>query len=344
MIRLSIISVCFLLLAGCTRKTVVEPKSFIEDPVFLEYCLSAKGVDGNLTIDLNGDGKISIEEAVEVEEIYLENEGGDKDGNNVVAGVRSMAGIEHFTNLRRLNVGNNSLISLDLSRNTRLTYLNCSNNRLSSILLPAGSVLETLNCNGNDLDVLDVSGLSALKYLYCSGRHREESAMDVDSPYGITQLDLSGNPLLRELVCDRNKLTSLDVSGCPALTDLACAWNKIESITLPRDSKLTRLDCSSNRLEAIDVAGQDRLSLLRINDNPLTALDISPCTELRTLECVYCDLIASLDITSNTRLRSLSCNKNPESINPNMNIYVPAGFDPVGMRDWNIGTATVVER
>ncbi len=333
--------VCFAAaaLAGCTRTTIVEPESFIEDPLFLEYLISAKDMEGNPSFDLDGNGKISIEEAVAVEEIYLDNEGGDRDGYEVMAGVRSLAGIEYFTNLRRLGVGNNSLTSLDLSRNTHLTYLNCSDNSLSSILLPAGSLLETLNCNGNDLDALDVSALPALKYLYCSGAHREESAMDVDSPYGITRLDLSGNPLLQELVCDRNKLTSLDVSGCPALTDLACARNKIESITLPRDSKLTRLDCSSNRLEALDVAGQEKLSLLRANDNPLTALDISECAALRTLECVAC-MLPELDITAASRLRSLSCNDNLDG----MSLYVPAGFDPHGMRDWNIGTAMVIER
>ncbi len=330
--RLSIISVCLLLLAGCTRKTVVEPESFIEDPLFLEYLISARDMEGNPSFDLDGDGNISIEEAVTVEEIYLDNEGGDRDGHEVMAGVRSLAGIEYFTSLRRLGVGNNSLTALDLSRNTHLTYLNCSDNRLTSIVLPAGSPLETLNCNGNGLSSLNVAALPALKYLYCT-RNR------------LTQLDVGGCPGLVELSCDRNNLAALDVSGCGALTDLNCAGNGLVSLSLPENSALVRLDCGtnehggesvSNGLEEIDLTGQDNLSLLRVNGNPLTALDLSQCTSLRTLECVAC-MLPELDITAASRLRSL-CNDNPDG----MTIYVPAGFNPHGMLDWNIGTATVI--
>jgi Leucine-rich repeat (LRR) protein len=333
---LAIAVVCFLLagFAGCTRTEIVQPENFIEDPVFLAYCLAAKDLEGNLTIDLDGDGKISIEEAVAVEEIQLENEGGEN-----AAGVRSMAGIEYFTNLRRLNVGNNSIQTLDLSTNTRLTYLNCSNNALTSIKLPANCLIETLNCSGNNLDKLDVSRLSALKYLYCAGPHIVESEEDVENAHGISRLDLSGNPLLLELVCDRNKLTSLDVSGCPELTDLLCGRNNIETLVLPSagESSLVRLDCSSNRLKELDVAGQGELYLLRANDNPLGAIDISGCSGLGVIEVVAC-LLPELDITAAPNLRSLSCNGNPDG----MNIYVSADFDSQSMQDWNIGTATAI--
>jgi Leucine-rich repeat (LRR) protein len=313
----------------------VQPENFVEDPVFLAYCLAAKDLEGNLTIDLDGDGKISVEEAVAVEEIQLENEGGEN-----AAGVRSMAGIEYFTNLRRLNVGNNSIRTLDLSRNTKLTYLNCADNALTAIRLPAECLIETLNCGGNELDALDVSRLPALKYLYCAGPSMAESEEDVESAHGILTLDLSGNPLLQELVCDRNRLTSLDVSGCPELTDLLCGRNEIDSLVLPSAgaSSLVRLDCSSNGLEVLDVAGQGELYLLRANDNPLGALDISGCSELGVIEVVAC-LLPELDITAAPDLLSLLCNGNPDG----MNIYVPAGFDPASMRDWNIGSATVVE-
>jgi hypothetical protein len=81
------------------------------------------------------------------------------------------------------------------------------------------------------------------------------------------------------------------------------------------------------------------LSLLRVNGNPLTRLDLSPCESLRTLECVGC-MLTELDLTLAVRLRSLSCVLNPDG----MNIYVPEGFDPGGMRDWDIGTAIVSEK
>jgi Leucine-rich repeat (LRR) protein len=296
--------------------------------VFLAYLLA--------TIDTNGDGKISVEEAALVEEMSLENEGGNKDGSNKNAGVKSLAGIEYFTNLRRLNVGKNSLEKLDLSKNTRLTYLNCSDNSLKSLSLPVGSLLETLNCNNNGLTSLNVSVLPRLKYLYCTNNE-------------LKTLDVKANVSLVEFSCGGNSLTALDVSGCSALTDLNCGVSDrkapgdtrtdIVSLTLPSPSVLVRLDCGGNQLTGLDLSGQDKLSLLRVNVNPITALNVSPCTSLRTLECVDCSL-AELDITSNERLRLLFCNGNPDG----MKIFVKAGFDPSKFLSWVIGSATVVEK
>ena len=326
---------CFFALASCTRHEVVTHFVEINDPVFLAYCLNAKDMDGKLRIDIDGDGIIAHEEAAQVEEIYLDNEGGDLIGKNDMPGVKSLAGIEYFTKLRRLSLGNNSVETLDLSRNSQLTYLNCADNRLFDLDLSANALLETLNCNNNNLAELDISMLPTLKYLYCTNN-------------AITRLDVGGTTALVELSCDRNKLRSLDVGGCNALTDLSCAGNGLTSISLPENSALVRLDCGTherggvskaNELTELDLSGQDKLSLLRANVNPLISLDISECASLRTLECVGCRL-SSLDITANTRLRLLFCNGNPEG----MKIYVAAGFDSSKFLSWVIGTATVTEK
>lgn len=55
---------------------------------------------------------------------------------------------------------------------------------------------------------LDVSGLPLLEELVC--RY-----------CGLTELDLSGNPALRILECDGNPLGTLDISACPLLVDTA---------------------------------------------------------------------------------------------------------------------------
>ena len=261
----------FSILTSCTRTEIVDVEAVITDPVFMEYCRTVTDIDGNLRIDLDGNGVITRREAALVEEIYLDNEGGDIVGDNRMPGVQSLAGIEYFTGLRKLSVGNNSLSTLDLSQNTLLIWLNCSDNKLTSITLPAGSLIETLNCNGNGFTLLNVSVMPSLKYLYCTRN-------------AITQLDVSGNPALVELSCDRNALTTLDVGGCSALTDLSCAGNGMTSLSLPASSSLVRLDCGAhelngrsrtNELRELDLSGQNKLSLLRVNANPLTALDIS---------------------------------------------------------------------
>jgi Leucine-rich repeat (LRR) protein len=313
--------------AGCTSTEIVHrPDEYVNitDPVFLDYCLTARDTDGNLRIDLDGDGKITSREAAAVTEISLDNEGG---GESV--GVRSLEGIEHFTGLRRLNAGTNDISTLDLSRNTALVYLNCADNRLTALDLSKNTSLESLNCSQNSIAELDVSMLPALSSLLC-GDNR------------LTELSIGANTALVELSCGRNLLTALDVSGCSALANLNCgvsdgdAPTDIASLRLPFPSALETLDCGGNKLVGLDLAGQDKLRLLRANANPLTALDISPATSLRILECVDCHL-AELDITSNVAtLRQLFCNGNPEG----MKIVVPAGFEPP--RSWGTGTAEFV--
>ncbi len=328
----AVVAITLATLTACTRKELVPMGPVpvvISDPVFRAYCLSAKDIDGNPTIDLDGDGVITTDEAAQVGEIYLDNEGGGG-----AAGVQSLAGIEHFTGLRRLGVATNRLTSLDLSHNPALTYLNCGANRLTSLDLSHNLALETVNCIQNDLTSLNVSGLVSLKYLYCAGN-------------AITSLDLSHSSALIELSCDRNKLTTLDVGGCSALTDLYCAGNGLTSLSLPTTSALVRLDCGThehnkvsipNKLPQLDLSGQDKLSLLRVNSNPLTSLDLIDCATLRTLECVDCAL-TELDIRPCERLRLLFCNGNPAG----MRIIVPPGFTPSRFLSWVIGSATVVE-
>ena len=48
-------------------------------------------------------------------------------------GIGDLTGISHFTALERLNVNNNRLTSLDVSKNTRLTSLYCATNALGHL-------------------------------------------------------------------------------------------------------------------------------------------------------------------------------------------------------------------
>ena len=166
--------------------------------------------------------------------------------------IESLKGIEHFTKLTELNVKNNKLTALDLSKNTELTTLNCSGNKLTTLDLTKNEKLTTLSCEGNQLTTLNVSKCIALTKLFCQSNK-------------IAALDLSRLLALQLLGCDDNKLTSLDVSANTALQALDCSYNPLTTLKLGTNTALAKVNC---------------------HDCPLTALDISGCSNLKALDVI----------------------------------------------------------
>ena len=166
--------------------------------------------------------------------------------------IRSLAGIEYLTGLTQLNCFDNSLTTLDVSKNIALTYLNCFNNSLTKLDVSKNIALTDLDCSKNSLTTLDVSKNTALTDLYCG-----------DNPLGT--LDVSNNTALMRFGCYNNSLATLDVS---------------------ENTKLEWLDCFSNSLTTLDIANNTALTNLYCYDNFLTTLDITPITaEMNVVTC-----------------------------------------------------------
>ena len=148
-------------------------------------------------------------------------------------GVKSLQGVEYFTEvleilcdnnnitsldlskntkLSRLSCKNNSITSLNLTSNTSLVFLDCSNNKITSFYLP--NTIVYLGCSNNKLAVLNVSSLSDLNELYCDNNN-------------MTTLNVNGNSSVGLIHCYKNKLTTINLSGCTNLTWLACSCNQI---------------------------------------------------------------------------------------------------------------------
>lgn len=125
---------------------------------------------------------------------------------------------------------------------------------------------EALKITELTVDTEDLVSLQGIEYfanlriLRCySGTAR------LKKPKGkLTSLDLSGNPQLEELHCDRNMITELNLSGNPKLKNISC-----------EDNQLTRLDVSEN----------PELEILSCFGNPLEGLDVSACRDLHYLDC-----------------------------------------------------------
>ena len=140
--------------------------------------------------------------------------------------ISDLTGIEVFVALEELRLWDNSLTSLDVTKNTALKSLSLSRNKLTS---------------------LDVSKNTALKSLSVTSNR-------------LTSLDVSKNTALKELWCDFNKLTSLDVSNNTALTWLYCPSNSLTSLIMRNGatSQLYKFDAtrnySLNCIETLDPA------------------------------------------------------------------------------------------
>lgn len=158
-------------------------------------------------------------------------------------GIGDLTGISHFTVLERLNVNNNRLTSLDVSKNTRLTSLYCATNALGHLDVTGCPELVDLNCERNRLTELNLACNPKLVQLYC--RHNSLTQLDVSRNLelvfietfdnSLTSFDCSMLKKLEFLHIDYNKLTTLNMSGNPALKDsgFVAANNHLDTLVLP---------------------------------------------------------------------------------------------------------------
>lgn len=182
-------------------------------------------------------------------------------------GIKSLEGIEYFTNLTSLYCENNELTSLDVSKNTALSILNCSHNRLTSLNVSKNLALTDLSLSYNKLTGLDVSKNTALTSLGCTNNN-------------LSGLDVSKNTALTFLSCGDNKLTNLNVTQNTALITLVCYNNKLTSLDVSKNTVLKNLYCEHNELNSLNVSANTALLYLHCYGNQLSSLDISKNTAL----------------------------------------------------------------
>ena len=154
--------------------------------------------------------------------------------------------------------------------------------------------VQSIDCRGNNLTQLDVSKNTALEDLLCSENN-------------LTQLDVSKNTALEYLDCSENNLTQLDVSKNTALKHLDCSENNLTQLDVSKNIYLLGLDCSENNLTQLDVSKNTVLAKLSCQQNNLTQLDVSK--NVWYLNC-YNNNLTQLDISKSVELRDLSCAKN----------------------------------
>ncbi len=165
--------------------------------------------------------------------------------------IRSLAGIEYFTALKKLDCCDNYLAALNLSKNTELKELCCYFNDFQTLDFSENRKLELLDCSYNtDMTSLNVSQNKALKRLDCNYT-------------GLTGLDISNNLNLTELICYGSDIEQLDLSNNTKLEVLNCYGNRLTSLVIPQNSKMIYLDCSYNLMNGTDaVKGWQDIGLI----------------------------------------------------------------------------------
>lgn len=120
---------------------------------------------------------------------------------------------------------NKSVLSIDVSWNTRLRELSFFGFPISSIDVSNNPALKELDCGSNQLTTLNVNNNTELKELDCS--------------YNLlTTLDLGYNTVLKKLNCRRNQISILDLSKNTALEDLSCSENPLQKVILSMYTKI----------------------------------------------------------------------------------------------------------
>lgn len=204
--------------------------------------------------DTDGDGEISKEEALAVRKIDIAAS---------LLTIRSLSGIENFTNIEKLNCSSNCITSLCLGALTNLKELDCSRNRITSHDLNTLTKLEKLDCSYNLITSLDFNNMTSLKSLNASNNSLER--IDLKGCTGLTSLDCSKNRLLKvNNIADCKGLKILDISG-----------NMIGYISL-RNYKIQELNVSGLYISELDLLSLLDLKKLDLTDNAYLTRVICP--------------------------------------------------------------------
>ncbi|WP_025665754.1 immunoglobulin-like domain-containing protein [Aquimarina megaterium] len=297
---------------------IVAQETYVPDDNFENY-LETHDVDGNVVAVGNassmGNGVANDDH---VTTSRIENVT-DLDISRLL--IADATGLEDFAALQNFTCFENSITSIDLSKNTALQTINVGKNSLTSLDLSGNLMLTSLSCSRNEITTLNVSQNTMLETLGCSNNQ-------------LSSLDVTNNDALKNLYCYSNPLGSLDVTKNLLLEDLDCVDNQLTVLDVSQNLELQELQAYENSLTSLDVSKNVKLVELFIEDNQITSLDISKNTVLEDLSCAY-NALTYLNIR----------NGNNTNLNPNdFDIRNNPGLTCVSVDDPTYATATFTRK
>ncbi|QOD59617.1 T9SS type A sorting domain-containing protein [Polaribacter haliotis] len=209
-------------------------------------------------INTNNDDEIQITEA---EAVNFALDGSNK-------GITNLTGIEAFINLPSVNLANNSLTSIDISKNTKLKSLFIQNNNLGTIIFGENSNLEDLYAPNNKFASLDLSKATKLKQLRL---FNNQNLMQLDLKNGnntnLTVVDLTNNSNLGCIQVDDPVYSQINWSNIDSKANFNSNCNYIEVINIPNQDFEFAL---------IDMGFDDIIDgyILKTNANKIESLNV----------------------------------------------------------------------
>ena len=293
---------------GCSSEITYIPDSSFEQ-VLIDL-----GIDKDFTI--NG----------QVENKYIEN---ITELNLDTKGINDLTGIEGFINLKKLNINDNNIDALDLSKNYELIFLDCSGNTFSNLDLSNNSKLITLSLSSSIVSEINLNGVTSLEFLGL-GDLRMLTQIDLSSNLNlknvsivgttIESLDLSNNKKLEYLNCngdfdnfgfnESGNLIELDLSNNINLIRVECGRNNIENLIL--NSNIQILYCNNNKIKDLNTSESVNLEILNCEINPIIELDLSNNEKLTNINCSNC-ILEELNIKNgnNSNITNFTSVNNP---------------------------------
>ena len=275
-------------------------------------------------------------------------------------GIENLTGIEHATNLRRLNLLGNLISDIKpLSGLSNLSHLLLGTNLISDISSLSGLTnLEVLDLEHNQIsDIVTLSGLTNLNRLLLENN----VISDISPLSGLTNIDdlhlgnthltdisplasltnmkylwlycnqindispLAGLTSLIDLKVHNNNLTNCDVvANLTNLEGLGLGQNRLTDCScISGLTNLTYLDLQNNDISDIScLAGLTKMYWLLLGGNPIT--DISPVsglTDLVYLNFGYCTVSDISALSGLTKLWGLlACYSQIKDIGPLANL------------------------
>ena len=191
-------------------------------------------------------------------------------------GIKTLKGIEQFTELSSLDCSYNQITELNVTHNKKLVNLWCTKNHIKDLNFSSNTELEIVECTDNELSYISVSGDNdRLNLLSCSNN-------------ALKKIDVS-NSNLESLYCSNNNLTELDLEWCRYLDSLDCSYNNLSKLILPYSAGLIYLCCNDNSLTELDLSENVKLGFLCCYNNKITSLDLSDNTILTSRDMISVD-------------------------------------------------------
>lgn len=207
-------------------------------------------------------------------------------------GIKSLKGIEYFTNLKEIDFAQNKISYVDLSQNKALEKISLFSNTIHTLILPNTNTLKTLRIAENALSSLDLKPYTELEYLNAS-----------NNP--LSDIDLSTNTKLKDLSLASCKLKSLDLNKNVELLNIELSDNRLSSLDLKNQPLLDELYAVGNSLLSLDLSSNENISYCQLNPQKIR-LEVSANAQISIADLIKSDIsnIKNIEMQGSLRIEN----------------------------------------